>query len=133
MQDDRVDATTRGFLGLTVACAQCHDHKFDPIPTKDFYSIQSIFSNTQLDEAPLADEATVKAWKEKKAALDKAEASLKKFYETQTEEVGEMLAARTDEYLLAARGVACGRADWMRKLSPSGRSIWPTRRRTIRS
>jgi hypothetical protein len=105
MQDDRVDATTRGFLGLTVACAQCHDHKFDPIPTKDFYSIQSIFSNTQLDEAPLADEATVKAWKEKKAALDKVEASLKKFYETQTEEVGEMLAARTDEYLLAARGV----------------------------
>ena len=105
MQDDRVDATTRGFLGLTVACAQCHDHKFDPIPTKDFYSLQSIFSNTQLDEAPLADEATVKAWKEKKAVLDKAEASLKKFYETQTEEVGEMLAARTDEYLLAARGV----------------------------
>ena len=40
MQDDRVDATTRGFLGLTVACAQCHDHKFDPIPTKDFYSLQ---------------------------------------------------------------------------------------------
>ena len=40
MQDDRVDATTRGFLGLTVACAQCHDHKFDPIPTKDYYSLQ---------------------------------------------------------------------------------------------
>ena len=36
MQDDRVDATTRGFLGLTVACAQCHDHKFDPIPQSRF-------------------------------------------------------------------------------------------------
>ena len=44
-----MDATTRGFLGLTVACAQCHDHKFDPIPTKDFYSLQAIFSNTKLE------------------------------------------------------------------------------------
>src|SRR6478736_5695943 len=43
---DQVDATTRGFLGLTVSCAQCHDHKFDPIPTKDFHSIAGIFSST---------------------------------------------------------------------------------------
>jgi hypothetical protein len=105
MQDDRVDATTRGFLGLTVACAQCHDHKFDPIPTKDFYSLHGIFGSTQLDETPLADESTVKVWKDRKAALDKAEATQKKFYETQTEEIGEMLAARADAYLLAARGL----------------------------
>jgi hypothetical protein len=105
MQDDRVDATTRGFLALTVACAQCHDHKFDPIPTKDFYSLQAVFSNTQLDESPLADEGTVKSWKEHKKTLDKAEAAEKKFYEAQTDQVGEMLAARSDEYLLAARGL----------------------------
>src|SRR5262249_29484313 len=35
--DDRIDTMTRGFLGLTVACARCHDHKFDPIPTRDYY------------------------------------------------------------------------------------------------
>ncbi len=105
MQDDRVDATTRGFLALTVACAGCHDHKFDPIPTKDFYSLQAIFSNTKLDEFPLADETTVKSWKEHKEALDKAEAAEKKFYEKQTEQLGEMLAARSDEYMLAARGL----------------------------
>lgn len=106
MQDDRVDATTRGFLGLTVACAQCHDHKFDPIPTKDYYSLQSIFANTQLDEVPLEEDVKVKLWKDRKAALDKTEEALKKFYETQTNEVGEMLAARTETYLLAARGLA---------------------------
>ena len=106
MQDDRVDATTRGFLALTVACAQCHDHKFDPIPTKDYYSLQGIFNNTKLDEVPLADATTVKAWKDRKAALDKAEDALKKFYETQTTELGEILAARSDEYLLAARGLS---------------------------
>ena len=105
MQDDRVDATTRGFLGLTVACAQCHDHKYDPIPTKDFYSIQAIFSNTKLDEAPLAEKSTVESWNLQKKAVDKAEESLKKFYERQTQEVGEMLASRSDEYILAARGL----------------------------
>ena len=47
-QDDRVDATTRGFLGLTVACAQCHDHKYDPIPTADYYSLLGIFNNSEI-------------------------------------------------------------------------------------
>jgi hypothetical protein len=48
MQDDRVDATTARVLGLTVACAQCHDHKFDPIPQKDFTQLQGVFTNTKL-------------------------------------------------------------------------------------
>ena len=43
--DDRIDTVTRGMLGLTVACARCHDHKYDPIPTKDYYSLYSVFSN----------------------------------------------------------------------------------------
>lgn len=42
--DDRIDAVTRGMLGLTVSCARCHDHKYDPIPTKDYYSLYSVFS-----------------------------------------------------------------------------------------
>ncbi len=44
--DDRIDVTTKAFLGLTVSCARCHDHKFDPIPTKDYYSLYGIFANT---------------------------------------------------------------------------------------
>jgi hypothetical protein len=43
--DERIDATTKGFLGLTVACARCHDHKFDPIPAADYYSLHGIFSS----------------------------------------------------------------------------------------
>src|SRR6185295_8204775 len=42
---DRVDVVTRGFLGLTVACARCHDHKYDPIPTTDYYSLAGVFLN----------------------------------------------------------------------------------------
>ena len=52
--DDRIDAVTRGFLGFTVACARCHDHKYDPIPTKDYYSLYSILSNIrQPKELPI--------------------------------------------------------------------------------
>jgi hypothetical protein len=43
--DDRIDAVARGMLGLTVGCARCHDHKYDPIPTRDYYSFYSIFAN----------------------------------------------------------------------------------------
>jgi cytochrome c553 len=44
--NDRIDVTTKAFLGLTVSCARCHDHKFDPIPQKDYYSLYGIFANT---------------------------------------------------------------------------------------
>ncbi len=43
--DDVIDTTTRGFLGLTVACARCHDHKFEPVPTVDYYSLYGVFSS----------------------------------------------------------------------------------------
>src|SRR5438094_3215194 len=45
--DEQIDVTSRAFMGLTVACARCHDHKFDPIRTKDYYSLASIFASTK--------------------------------------------------------------------------------------
>lgn len=50
--DERVDAVSRGLLGLTVACARCHDHKFDPIPTKDYYGLAGVFASTMRSERP---------------------------------------------------------------------------------
>jgi cytochrome c553 len=44
---DQIDVVTRGFLGLTVACARCHDHKSDPIPTRDYYALAGIFTSTE--------------------------------------------------------------------------------------
>ncbi len=55
--DERVDVITRGFLGLTVACARCHDHKFDPISTEDYYALAGVMANTQLAERPLKPDA----------------------------------------------------------------------------
>ena len=46
--DDQIDVVTRQFLGLTVSCARCHDHKFDPIPTSDYYAMAGIFMSTRV-------------------------------------------------------------------------------------
>jgi mono/diheme cytochrome c family protein len=102
MQDDRVDATTRGFLGLTVACAQCHDHKYDPIPTRDFYSLMGIFRNTDLHEVPLAPKATVDAFNAQKALIEKKEKELKEYVDAQSAQLGLILASETARYLLAS-------------------------------
>jgi hypothetical protein len=45
--DDRIDVVTRGTMGLTVGCARCHDHKFDPIPTADYYSLYGVFASSR--------------------------------------------------------------------------------------
>ena len=47
MADEQIDATSRAFLGLTIACAKCHDHKFDPIPTADYYALAGIFRSSE--------------------------------------------------------------------------------------
>jgi hypothetical protein len=46
--DDRIDVVTRGLLGFTVGCARCHDHKYDPIPSSDYYSLYSVFSSSDV-------------------------------------------------------------------------------------
>jgi hypothetical protein len=51
--DERIDALSRGVLGMTVACARCHDHKFDPILTKDYYALAGVFASTMRAERPL--------------------------------------------------------------------------------
>lgn len=54
--DDKIDVVSRGLLGLTVSCARCHNHKFDPIPTQDYYSLFTVFANTrEPEELPLLD------------------------------------------------------------------------------
>jgi hypothetical protein len=45
--DEQIDVTTQAFLGITAACARCHDHKFDPIPQKDYYALAGTFRSTE--------------------------------------------------------------------------------------
>ena len=103
-QDDRVDVTTRGFMGFTVACAQCHDHKFDPIPTKDFYALQGVFNNTELHEYPLAEKAVVDEYDRKKKDLEAREKDLKDFENVQAGALANIFTHQTARFLEAARG-----------------------------
>jgi len=64
--DERLDTVSRTFLGLTVACARCHDHKFDPVSTRDYYALAGVFASTQVADRPLlpspAAEQVLEAW-----------------------------------------------------------------------
>lgn len=54
--EDRVDTLTRGVLGLTVACARCHDHFYDPIPTSDYYALAGVFASTEMFNRPASED-----------------------------------------------------------------------------
>jgi mono/diheme cytochrome c family protein len=73
--DDRIDVISRGLMGLTVSCARCHDHKYDPVPTADYYALYSVMNSCIvppefpiIGEAP--DAAAAAAYKQKVAAVD---------------------------------------------------------------
>ncbi len=69
--DDRIDTLSRGFLGLTVACARCHDHKFDPISTKDYYGLAGIIASSEYTEIPLVSPEEAEKAKAALSAADK--------------------------------------------------------------
>ncbi len=49
--DEQIDTVSRAVIGLTVSCARCHDHKFDPVSTQDYYALAGIFTSTELCDA----------------------------------------------------------------------------------
>ena len=77
--DDRIDTLSRGFLGLTVSCARCHDHKFDPIPTQDYYSIAGVFHSSKLNNTPLCTLEELKTYEKAKQKLTDSENKLNYF------------------------------------------------------
>jgi hypothetical protein len=104
-QEDRVDATTRGFLGITAACAQCHNHKFDPIPTTDYYALLGVFSSSEESEYALAPEAAVKEYKAHEKKVQEQEARIRDFLYAQASQLAEILADESPRYLRAAGSV----------------------------
>jgi hypothetical protein len=101
-QDDRIDATMRGFQALTVQCAQCHDHKFDPIPTEDYYALLGVFNSTEIGEWPLADRETVSGYKRLEERLTREQKDLDESLDTQSRQLADVLAAQTASYIVAA-------------------------------
>ena len=99
--NDQVDVTTKVFLGLTVGCAQCHDHKYDPIPTKDYYSLLGVFRSSKSKEFPLVPDAEVQRYKSQKKKIEAVNEILTDFLADQTKQLTDLLARDTSRYLVA--------------------------------
>lgn len=101
-RNDRVDALTRGFLGLTVACARCHNHKYDPITINDYYALAGVFGATEYQEIPLAPPSVVAEYQAHQKRIKDQETAIKQFLEAQSSQLGEILAYQTSDYLRGA-------------------------------
>ena len=102
--DDRIDVATRGLMGLTVTCARCHDHKFDPVPTTDYYALYGVFASCE--EPAIAPEydppPATPAYAAFAAELAKREKPLADFLAAKRKSLAESARSRAAEYLLAA-------------------------------
>ena len=99
---DRVDVTSRGFLGLTVGCARCHDHKYDPIGTHDYYALAGIFNNSDYHEYPIAEEDEAEAYEKEKEFIDGLKKSLNEYLSTEGDQLARVLSLQVSRYVMAA-------------------------------
>jgi hypothetical protein len=104
--DDRIDVVCRGMMGLTVECARCHDHKYDPIPTRDYYSLYGIFDSSeepaQEQEPLLGMDAPAKAHAEYLAERKKREDERDNYRHKQEVAMSEQLRHEAGDYLFVA-------------------------------
>jgi mono/diheme cytochrome c family protein len=133
--DDRIDVVTRGTLGLTVSCARCHDHKFDPIPTKDYYALHGVFASSEEPSelpllGPLEDSPQYQDYLKEKAKIQK---EIEEFEDKEIAKFIADLRLNVGDYLLGARDAGRlgdkGRFDTFaseRKLIPAVLRRWMT-------
>jgi mono/diheme cytochrome c family protein len=100
--NDKVDVTTKTFLGMTVGCARCHDHKYDPIPQKDYYRLVGVFASSSYHGYPLVPKEVSDEYEAKKKELSEKEKVLKDFQDQLTELTAEVLFSQTEKYMVAS-------------------------------
>ncbi|MDE0103414.1 MAG: PSD1 and planctomycete cytochrome C domain-containing protein [Bryobacterales bacterium] len=118
--DDRVDVTGRTFLALTIGCAECHDHKFDPIPQADFYAMQGVFGSTEAYRHALAPPDVVEAHEAAVERVQERKRSIDAFLERERDQLIDVFMERTAEFLLASHSVLAQGADPERTADKAG-------------
>src|SRR6266853_2281873 len=91
-------------MGLTAACARCHDHKFDPIPTKDYYALHGIFnSSMEPEEEPIIADANKDSadYKDYEAQLAKVDKEIDEYHRSHAARLVSGMLDKAGEYLLA--------------------------------
>ena len=121
MADDQIDTVGKAFLGLTLGCARCHDHKFDPISQNDYYALAGIFYSTHIlkdlgakgaeyvmNRVPLVAKAEAEVWEKQRRLID----------ETQAKIVAIDKTPKTKEMEKERAGLAAERERLKRELPP---------------
>jgi len=122
MYDEQVDTISKGLLGVTLSCARCHDHKFDPLLSRDYYSLVAILAATRNFEdaaphvskllfKPLATKEEMDRYQKAKDALTNAQNEADDFLYEQVEKYLSALVPRTADYMIAARRIYRDKAD----------------------
>ncbi len=97
--DDKIDVVSRGLMGLTVACARCHDHKYDAIPTADYYSLYGVFASCREGDLPYVGLKNVIAdYQSVKSKFSKLENELSNFMSAKSAEISEQVRLNTASY-----------------------------------
>ncbi|MBL8191534.1 MAG: DUF1553 domain-containing protein, partial [Acidobacteria bacterium] len=98
---DRIDVVSRGFLGLTVGCARCHDHKYDPIPTKDYYAMAGVFASTTYKEYPQVPASVVEEYTALEKKLKNKQKMMGEFMRTEGKQLSQSLTLQASKYMQA--------------------------------
>ena len=106
--DDRVDVVGRSMLALTTGCAQCHDHKYDPISAKDYYSLLGVFKSSEDIEIPLTSAGQVAAYKQQRKKMDDLQAAIDDYIEKQNEQHIDIFFSQISRYMVASWRVLSG-------------------------
>lgn len=108
--DDRIDVTTRGLMGMTLSCARCHDHKYDPLEAKDYYGLYGVFESSQEpDSLPLIGEVDeTPEYLAYKAERDKRQQAVEDYKQQAYADLLKKARTEAGDYLLAA-AAAMGR------------------------
>jgi hypothetical protein len=104
-RDDKLDVLSKGFLGLTVTCARCHDHKYDPISQKDYYALAGVFGSSGYWEYNEAPKQQVDRYKDQMHKVREMENAISEYANDCTLRVAGTLAEQTVEYMMSARRV----------------------------
>ncbi len=102
--DDRIDVVTKGIMGLTGACARCHDHKFDPIPTKDYYSLYGVFTSSDdvAEGVALTDPEKNPHFKEFQKAVADVDVELDRYRDAEAARLLSGMLEKSGDYMLFA-------------------------------
>jgi hypothetical protein len=113
--DDRLDTLVRGFMALTISCARCHDHKYDPISQQDYYALGGIFRSTEYKETPLATPDVVAAYDAAQERIKEQEQVVSKFADAAATRLSENAARESAKYITAVWQLQPSRMDSNRR------------------